>query len=1028
MKFTHALPFLAPLVFGSASSAFAADPPMPTKLPAGLKANLFAAPPMVNYPTFVAAAANGDLFVSVDKNGSLDTKPDRGFIYKLVDTNNDGVADKQTVFADKVTSPRGICVLGDTVICLHPPELEAFRDKDGDGIAEERKVLIKGIGFDLSKRPPDHTSNGATLGIDGWIYLAIGDFGFMGAEGTDGTKLQLRAGGVVRVKPDGTGMELYAGGTRNIYEVAVDPWLNLFARDNTNDGGGWDTRVEFYLGGVDLGYPRKFKNFTDETFPVLGIFGGGSGVGGVYVQEKGFGWPAGYDDALYTCDWGRSAIYRHHLKDNGATFDITQDTLLELERVTDMKMDAKGNGYVASWKGATFSYAGENVGFIVRISPEKPTGKTPDLNFAKKAPAALVADLTNPDSHMLRLAAQQEILHRGKPAEFIELLQSAALKDESVPGRVAAIFTLKQLQKAEATPFLVKLVGDSKVREFALRALGDVPSEGTAVPTAVLVDALKDPNDHVKAQAIIAIARLNRKEAASFLLPIAAKANEIGVAPEPEPRANVGNIKKTRPGRCADVEANIAGGKVVYLVVTDSGDGNGMDHANWMEPHFVGPAGETKLTDLKWKSATQGWGATNINKSTTGSPLKVDGKPVAYGIGTHAVSVIAYDIPAGVTKFVAKGGLDDVGCNQGDAGSVQFQIYVDELPSALRGTSSGAEALYTDTTRALPHVASSALIRLQAAETCLKALDSDPSQHPAALRVLRQLHLPEVVTGLIDRLAKATEPAIQKGLVTAIIRLINTEGVWDGSSWGTRPDTTGPYYKRDPWSETPRLEQAISDFLSKAPPDLKSHITAQLDRHRVQIKGLPVVSAGNDPQWAKDQEQLFAAMQKIGNMKKGDIGMLEPSVAIEQAMALLNDNKADAKRGQKLFTQQGCVSCHVVGKNDPPKGPNLFDIALRYKPEEIMTSIINPSATVSQGFPTHIITTKDGQSYSGFALKEAGDEITIRNMAAMTQVIPMKTISKHEKEEHVSSMTPGLVNNLEPLGLADMVQYFKSLK
>ena len=226
------------LVLTPVAAAVAETQPLPTKLPAGLKATLFAAPPMVNYPTFVEAAANGDLYVSVDKNGSIDTKPDRGFIYKLVDKDGDGKADERTVFASPVTSPRGLAVVGRTVICLHPPELEAFTDKDGDGIAEERKVLIKGIGFDLSKRPPDHTSNGVTLGIDGWLYLAIGDFGFMEAEGVDGRKFQFRGGGVVRVRPDGTGMELYARGTRNIYEVAVDPWLNLFARDNTNDGGG----------------------------------------------------------------------------------------------------------------------------------------------------------------------------------------------------------------------------------------------------------------------------------------------------------------------------------------------------------------------------------------------------------------------------------------------------------------------------------------------------------------------------------------------------------------------------------------------------------------------------------------------------------------------------------------------------------------------------------------------------------------------------------------------------------------------
>ncbi len=1026
MKYFLLLPFLVPSFLPAADVA----QPLPSKLPSGLTATLFAAPPMVNYPTFVAPAANGDLYVSVDKNGSLDTKPDRGFIYKLVDTDGDGVADQQTVFADHVTSPRGLTVVGDTIICLHPPELEAFRDTNGDGIADERKVLIKGNGFDLSKRPPDHTSNGATLGIDGWIYLAQGDFGFMEAEGTDGTKLQLRGGGVVRVRPDGTGMELYARGTRNIYEVAVDPWLNLFARDNTNDGGGWDTRLEFYLGGVDLGYPRKFKSFTDETFPVLGIYGGGSGVGGTYVQERGFGWPAGYDDTLYTCDWGRSAIYRHSLKDEGATFSTSQDVFCELERVTDMKMDALGHGYISSWKGATFSYNGENAGYIVRICATKPTAKRPDVNFSKKTPALLVADLTNPDSHTLRIAAQQEILHRAEAAAFPPLLLEAASKAGNVPGRIAALFTYKLLLKANAIPALLKLA-DAEIKEFVLRALADVPAEGTATPTELLVGALKDPNDHVKAQAIIALSRLGRAEAAAALLPIAAQASDAAFTPEPEPRADVGNIKKTKVGRCADVDADVTGGKVMYLVVTDAGDGNSLDHADWMEPRFVTPKGEVKLTDLKWESATAGWGQPHVNQSVTGKPLLVDGKPVAYGIGTHAISVIAYDIPAGATEFLSQGGLDDGGCAQGDASSVQFQIYIDALPSIYQTDKvakkkTGEEAIYTDSSRALPHLASQALIKLNAAAVCLKALESDAALHPAALRVLRQLHTPAVVTGLTAQLAKATELALQKGLVTALIRLVNDEGAWDGSSWGTRPDTSGPYYKRVPWSETMRISATLTDYFTKADDAMKAHFATQLDRHHVVIKGLAVVSSGADPQWAKDQAALGKAMMQLVNMKPGDIGQLEQSVAIEQALGSLD--KANARHGRKLFQDQGCIACHVVGKNDEPKGPNLYDIALRYKPEEIMLSILSPSATVSQGFPTHTITTKDGTMYSGFALKEAGDEIIIRNMGAMTQSIPTAAITKHDKNEHVSSMTPGLVNNLSPQGLADIVKFFQSLK
>ncbi len=1030
---------LTPLASGLAQKP---NLPLP-QMPKGLKANIFAGPPMANYPTFVCATPNGEVFVSVDKNGSLDRKEDRGSIIKLVDTDKDGVADKRTEFASKVTSPRGLEWIGnDTLVCLHPPEVTIFRDKDGDGVAEERKDIVTGIGFTLKDRAPDHTSNGVTLGIDGWLYLAIGDFGFMEATGSDGKKLQLHAGGVVRIRPDGSEMELFARGTRNIYGVAVDPWLNLFARDNTNDGGGWDTRLEFYLHGVDLGYPRRFKHFTDETFPVLGIYGGGSGVSGIYVQEKNFGWPQGYDDTLYTCDWGRSQIFRHSLKDAHGAFETQQDTLCNVERVTDMKVDALGNAYIASWRGGQFSYKDENVGYLIRVSPEQPVQKEKpiDLDFAKKSLAALVDDVTNPDSHTRRMHASQEMVKRISYADAQASLEKAIANTKLTgPARIAALFTLKQIGGEKANPFIVKQLSDSTVREFALRALGDRATQGANVPTEALVAHLKDANAHVRSQAVIALDRLKRKEAAPALLAVAAEDPESASAPA-KPAAVAAplwestQMSKAKP--TAECQVALKGVKTLYLVATDAGDGDGTDHVAWLNPLLKGPAGSKPLTELKWASTAQGWGKTAVNKNATGGPISVQKQIYPSGIGSHAISVIRYDLPAkgGWEHFTATAAMEDTGLAQGNGGSVVMAVYAEELPPALASkvkggapAPSGAELIYTDLRRCLPHVASQALIQLGASDAAFAALDAESTQRQASLRVLRNLHTPEVVSGLISRLEKATEPALQHGLVTALTRLYFKEARWDGGSWGTRPDTSGPYYKRATWEETPKIETTLLAWHGKATPDGQKHLAAELARHQVTIKSLATKAVAADPQWAKDQEYLGKAMAGMSEMKDGDIGLLEPPVAMERTLAALNSGKANPKNGEKLFVSQGCIACHVTGEKDAPKGPNLYDIARRYSPQEVLTSIINPSATVSQGFPTQVVTMKNGDVQSGFAMKEGGDEHILRNMAAMTTVVPTSQIKSVLKDEHVSSMTPGLLNNLSPAEAADMLEYFRSL-
>jgi glucose/arabinose dehydrogenase len=144
------------------------------KAPQGFEVKVFAAPSIVNYPTCLTATLTGELFVCVDRNSSLQADPGMGSVLRLVDRNNDGQADDYTVFAT-MDSPRGAVFDGDTLYVTHPPSLTAYRDGDGDGVAEESRTLVRGLGFGLDFRGADHTVNNVELGIDGWLYIAVGD-------------------------------------------------------------------------------------------------------------------------------------------------------------------------------------------------------------------------------------------------------------------------------------------------------------------------------------------------------------------------------------------------------------------------------------------------------------------------------------------------------------------------------------------------------------------------------------------------------------------------------------------------------------------------------------------------------------------------------------------------------------------------------------------------------------------------------------------------------------------------------------
>ncbi len=126
------------------------------------------------------------------------------------------------------------------------------------------------------------------------------------------------------------------------------------------------------------------------------------------------------------------------------------------------------------------------------------------------------------------------------------------------------------------------------------------------------------------------------------------------------------------------------GAKYLALVVEDGGDGVSCDWADWIEPRLVGPSGELKLTDLKWKTAITDWGQVQANQAVGGGPLRVSGKTVAHGIGTHSQSLIEFDLPEGYTHLVTRAGLDNGGTDQGGGSSVKFLVYTTR-PTSIGG-------------------------------------------------------------------------------------------------------------------------------------------------------------------------------------------------------------------------------------------------------------------------------------------------------------------------------------------------------
>jgi putative membrane-bound dehydrogenase-like protein len=466
------------------------------KVPAGFKATLFACVPLIEYPSSIALGPRANtLFVAADYMTGLGTTDiiRRDEIRLVEDTDGDGYADEAPVWADGFNSIQGLTYHDGTVFVMHAPYLTALRDTDGDGVADERKNLFKGFGLG----PEDdkvrlHNANGIVAGHDGWLYLALGDRG-CDVVRPEGDLLILNGGGILRCRPDGRDLHVFSTGLRNIYDVALDEDLNVFTRDNENDGGNYKIRVIRSFFGADHGYPYLYDERPAEALAPLADLGLGSSAGGVYYKETQF--PAEYR-GLYFCEWGR-AVMRYVPQRGGfkPVSEIEFAAGAENDpygfKPTDLVVDRDGSLLIADWadgqrpkRGRARVYRVQYVGRA--LLPDQKAANTEPQGRAG-VPILRLDDWIerlNSESYYERLEAQLAIekLGRDDPAGVVESLRKSRTLNER--ASVHFVWILAHLQGAQATDELFKMaqlggsmVGDStfaRLRTQAIRALADL--------------------------------------------------------------------------------------------------------------------------------------------------------------------------------------------------------------------------------------------------------------------------------------------------------------------------------------------------------------------------------------------------------------------------------------------------------------------------------------------------------------------------------------------------------------------------
>ena len=149
------------------------------RLPEGFAVNTFASEkdfPFLANPIHMEFDRRGRLWVAVSPTYPhyLPGKKNNDKIIILEDTNQDGKADKQIVFADNLYIPTGFAIIKNGAYIAQQGDIYLYTDIDGDWKADRRKPILSGFMTEDSH----HAISSWRRGWDGAIYFAVGIFGY----------------------------------------------------------------------------------------------------------------------------------------------------------------------------------------------------------------------------------------------------------------------------------------------------------------------------------------------------------------------------------------------------------------------------------------------------------------------------------------------------------------------------------------------------------------------------------------------------------------------------------------------------------------------------------------------------------------------------------------------------------------------------------------------------------------------------------------------------------------------------------
>ena len=344
-----------------------------------------------------------------------DSKPDDKLVI-IEDTDNDGKADKTTVFADDLHVPVGFELAPEGVYVSQGTNLVLLKDIDGDDKYDEREIILSG--FD--DHDTHHTTSAFTVDPSGAIVMGEGIFLHTNVETPYGP-VRATNGGFYRFQPQRRHLERFAQiPIPNPWGTVFDQYGQPFFLHTSDPAVRWlapSTIRNHY--GIQAPMSRELIQDDQRVRPTSGV---------EFVSSRHFP-PEMQGDMLYNNTIGFLGTKQHALTDDGTGYKASfrQDLLRGTDpnfRPVDLEFAPDGSLYITDWHNVLVGHMQHNArdplrdhvhGRIYRITyPSRPLVEPAKVDGASLA--TLFDNLKLPE-YRSRYRTQREL--RGRDSDEV---------------------------------------------------------------------------------------------------------------------------------------------------------------------------------------------------------------------------------------------------------------------------------------------------------------------------------------------------------------------------------------------------------------------------------------------------------------------------------------------------------------------------------------------------------------------------------------------------------------------------------